>query len=123
MDVLDMVRRSVSINIYTMIHWEGAALGLCTFLIIGIFHPIVIKTEYYFGTRPWWVFLSVGLLCAVGALFISSSFWSAICAIIGFSCLWSILELFDQKERVRKGWFPKNPKRHYDWDEQGKTEE
>jgi len=27
------------------------------------------------------------------------------------SCLWSILELFEQEERVKKGWFPKNPKK------------
>jgi hypothetical protein len=31
--------------------------------------------------------------------------------ILGFSLLWSIYELFKQKERVKKGWFPKNPKR------------
>lgn len=29
----------------------GLAIGLSTFLIIGLFHPIVIKGEYYFGTR------------------------------------------------------------------------
>lgn len=94
-------------------NWQGAALGLSTFLIIGIFHPIVIKTEYYFGTRLWWIFLVVGLLFIALALYLESLFFSAICAILGFSCLWSILELFEQKERVRKGWFPKNPKRKY----------
>ena len=41
-------------------NFEGPLIGLATFLIIGVFHPIVIKTEYYFGTRPWWIFL---LLC------------------------------------------------------------
>ena len=39
------------------LYWQGLLLGLSTFLIIGIFHPIVIKTEYYTGTRYWWVFL------------------------------------------------------------------
>ena len=53
----------------------GLAIGVSAFIIIGIFHPIVIKTEYYTGTRLW---------CK---------------------------ELFEQRERVRKGWFPKNPKR------------
>ena len=28
-------------------------------------------------------------------------------------CFWSIKEVFEQRERVRKGWFPKNPKRKY----------
>lgn len=70
-----------------MLHYEGILLGLSTFITIGIFHPIVIKTEYYFGTRPWWVFLLLGAGCAVGALFIESLFWSALCGIIGFSSL------------------------------------
>ena len=98
------------------LYFEGALLGLCTFLIIGLFHPIVIKGEYYFGTRCWWVFLFSGILFLAGALLVSDLFWSAILGITGFSCLWSILEIFEQRERGRKGWFPKNPKRKYrDW--------
>lgn len=31
--------------------------------------------------------------------------------VFSFSCFWSILELFQQSERVRKGWFPKKPKK------------
>ena len=88
-------------------------MGLATFLIIGLFHPIVIKTEYYFGTRPWWVFLLVGVGGTVAAFFIDSLLWSALTAIVAFSSLWSIKELFEQKERVRKGWFPQNPRRKH----------
>ena len=83
--------------------WQGLLLGAATFLVIGVFHPIVIWTEYYFGTRPWWIFLLLGVAGAVGAL----------CGIVGFSSLWTIKELFEQRERVRKGWFPRNPKRKY----------
>ena len=43
----------------------GIAIAVSTFLVIGLFHPIVIKTEYYFGTRPWWVFGFVGVACIV----------------------------------------------------------
>ncbi len=92
-------------------YFLGIAIAISTFLIIGVFHPIVIKTEYYFGTRPWWVFLLAGLACIVGSLCIESTFVSAIVGVIGASCLWSIGELFEQKKRVEKGWFPKNPKR------------
>ena len=28
-----------------------------TGLIIGLFHPVVIKAEYYWGTGCWWIFL------------------------------------------------------------------
>lgn len=56
------------------LNFNGLLLAVCTFLIIGICHPIVIKTEYYFGTRPWIVFLLIGLGCLVAALFIGSLF-------------------------------------------------
>jgi len=36
---------------------------------------------------------------------------STILGVVAFSAFWSILELFKQRERVAKGWFPKNPKR------------
>ena len=62
-------------------NYEGLLLGVATFVVIGIFHPIVIKTHYYFGTRPWWVFLLIGIGCAVAALFIASIFWSALFAL------------------------------------------
>jgi hypothetical protein len=94
---------------------QGIVLGLCTFLIIGLFHPIVVKAEYYFGTKIWWLFLLTGIGFLVWAWFAVSIFISALLAITGFSCLWSIIEVFDQEERVKKGWFPKNPKRKYDF--------
>ena len=47
--------------------FEGLLLGFCTFLTIGIFHPIVVKAEYYFGLRPWAVFLLCGVAGVAGA--------------------------------------------------------
>ena len=87
----------------------GPLIGLGTFLCIGMFHPIVIKTEFYFGTKPWWVFLIAGIGCIVGALFIQNVPLSAMLGVAGFSCLWSILEIFEQHKRVEKGWFPAGP--------------
>lgn len=95
---------------------QGVLIGLITFFVIGLFHPIVIKTEYYFGTRPWWVFLLVGMLGVAAALFVQSVFWSAVLSVVAFSCFWSIKELFEQRERVRKGWFPRNPRRHDEYE-------
>ncbi len=94
-------------------HLEGLLIGVCTFLIIGVFHPIVIKAEYYTGTRLWWLFLVFGIAGIAASLFIASTFWASLLGVFSFSCLWSIKELFDQEKRVRKGWFPKNPKRTY----------
>jgi hypothetical protein len=95
------------------LYFEGLFIGIFTFLIIGFFHPVCVKTEYYWGTRPWWVFLLLGLAACAGALFIANVFWSALLSVFAFSSFWTIKELFEQEDRVRKGWFPKNPKRTY----------
>lgn len=89
----------------------GLVLGLCSFLIIGLFHPLVIKGEYHFGVRCWWVFLVGGIIAGSASLLIDSFFWQTLLAVLAFSCFWSILEVFEQRERVRKGWFPANPRR------------
>lgn len=92
---------------------EGLIVGVFAFLIIGIFHPIVIKTEYYFGISLWWVFLLLGIVGGVASLFVSNNVASICIGITAFCCFWSIGELFQQKKRVEKGWFPRNLKRHY----------
>ena len=43
------------------IHLTGLSIAVSTFLVIGLFHPIVIKMEYYFGVRLWWIFLLAGI--------------------------------------------------------------
>jgi uncharacterized membrane protein YdcZ (DUF606 family) len=96
-------------------YFEGIIVGIATFLIIGLFHPIVIKAEYYWGTKCWWIFLLGGILGVVSALLISNVLYSSLCGVFGFSSLWTIKELFEQKERVEKGWFPANPKRKGDY--------
>ncbi len=92
-------------------NFQGILIGGAAFIIIGIFHPIVIKAEYYLGTQIWPVFLLVGVGFLVGSLFVENTVWAAILGVFGFSSLWSIREIFEQEERVRKGWFPQNPKR------------
>lgn len=95
---------------------KGVVLAICTFLTIGLCHPLVIKTEYYFGTRPWWIYLVVGVLSIVAAFFVNDFFFSALLGVVGASLLWGIGELFEQKHRVEKGWFPMNPKRKDEYD-------
>jgi len=94
-------------------HYAGILLGLATFLIIGLFHPLVIKAEYYFGVKFWMVFLICGIITSVASLFVADTIFSAILGVFGFSCFWSIQEMFDQVKRVEQGRFPKNPKRQY----------
>lgn len=95
-------------------HILGLVIGLATFLIIGLFHPIVIKAEYYFGTRCWWWFLVIGILGCIAAIIFTDVFASTLLGVFSFSSFWTIKEIFEQKERVKKGWFPRNPRRNYD---------
>ena len=93
------------------LNFWGLAVGLATFFIIGMFHPIVIKAEYYFGKKCWWFFLVAGIVFALISLLVNNFMGSTILGVISFSCFCSILELFEQEKRVAKGWFPANPKR------------
>ncbi len=92
-------------------NFSGILIGVATFLIIGLFHPLVIKAEYYIGVRSWWIFLVAGILFAVSSLLVSDFILSILFGVVAFSSFWSIGEVFAQKKRVDKGWFPANPKR------------
>ena len=99
-----------SYNKYYMVNLDsflGIGIGISAFLIIGLLHPVVIKGEYYFGTKIWPLFCIGGILCIVCSLIITNIIISSLLGVLGFSLFWSILELFQQKKRVEKGWFPK----------------
>lgn len=89
----------------------GIVIGLFSFAVIGIFHPIVIKGEYYFSDKIWPLFLIAGLIFLGLSAMMKGVVFSSFFAILGFTCLWSIGELKKQRKRVVKGWFPQNPNR------------
>lgn len=101
-------------------NYIGLITAVATFFIIGLFHPIVIKTEYHTGTRLWWLFLLAGALFVGISLIIDSQILSTVMGVIGCSCWWSILEIFEQRQRVLKGWFPMNPKRKDEYKQEDK---
>lgn len=90
-------------------HILGLVIGLATFLIIGLFHPLVIKGYYYFGLRcrPWFALAGIGFI--ILSLLFDNVVVSVLSGVVAFSSFWSILEVTEQAERVRKGWFPKGP--------------
>lgn len=90
--------------------FDGIIIAFSSLFIIGIFHPIVIKGEYYFSEKIWPVFLVAGLILCAFSVF-TSGIVSVILALTGSACLWSIKELKEQTKRVEKGWFPKNERR------------
>lgn len=92
-------------------NFSGILIGLTSFFCIGLFHPIVIWAEYHFSKKCWGIFLFIGIIAAIFSLLIKNVPLSTMVGVFAFSCFWSILELFQQEKRVRKGWFPANPKR------------
>ena len=55
----------------------------------------------------------LGIGGTVASLYTDSILLASLLGVFAFSSFWTIKELFEQEERVRKGWFPKNPKRTY----------
>jgi hypothetical protein len=88
-------------------NFDGIIIGFIAFLIIGIFHPLVIYGEYHFGIKIWPFFLISGIGLCIPSLLIENRMLSAILGIVAFCSFWSIHELFRQKKRVERGWFPK----------------
>lgn len=89
----------------------GLVIGVATFLIIGLFHPVVVKAEYYWGIKCWWIFLVLGIGAIAGSVVVDNVMLSTLLGVFAFSSLWTIGELFEQRQRVAKGWFPANPKK------------
>ena len=94
-------------------NFNGVFIGIMTFLIIGLCHPLVIKLEYYWGKKCWPVYLISGLICVAISLYIDNATASALLGVAAFSLFWSIHEIFAQEKRVLKGWYPQNPNRQY----------
>lgn len=92
----------------------GLIISVAVFLLIGVFHPIVIKCEYYFSEKVWPVFLAAGIVSVICSLLVQNTIGSSLLGALGRSFFWSIGELKEQKKRVERGWFPKNPKRKYE---------
>ncbi len=96
--------------------FDGILVGAGTFLIIGLLHVAVIKTEYHWGVTVWPIYLAAGVLAIAASLFVKILVISALLCVLGFSLLWGIRELYEQRERVNRGWFPKKPDKNKDAD-------
>ncbi len=90
---------------------DGIIIGCISFALIGLFHPIVIWSEYHFSSRCWPAFLLAGLALLAGSVLVRQTIPSAALGVAGMSCLWSILELKEQEKRVARGWFPKKERK------------
>lgn len=93
-------------------HLYGLAIGLGTFAIIGLFHPLVIKGEYYLGKKICRLLFAIAGLVSLGAsIYVEPMLWSVLLGVTAFSSFWAIGEVNAQERRVARGWFPANPRR------------
>ena len=72
------------------LHLQGLIIGVATFLVIGLFHPLVVKAEYYWGTNSRWAFFAQGIIGIIASIWVNNLHVSA--------------------------QFPQNPNRRYPWD-------
>ena len=68
-------------------NFSGILIGVLTFFLIGLFHPIVIYAEYYFGSRCWPVFLLVGILCMILSVRMQEILWSVSLGAVSYTHL------------------------------------
>ena len=102
-------------------NFSGIIIGAAVFLSIGVCHPLVIKKEYKWGLKSWWIWLAAGLVFSAISLIVPNDLLSIIIGGFAFCCFWGIGEMFMQEKRVLRGWFPENPARHDYYEERRKT--
>ena len=77
-------------------NYEGILIGLGAFLIIGVRHPVVIKTEYRYGKRAWPVFWRQVSACAL-SLFLPGHVLPALPAVLGSLCCGAYLSCTNRR--------------------------
>ena len=71
---------------------------------------VVIKWEYHWGSKSWPGLLVIGSLLVIISILTDNMLLSGGLGIFGAALLWGVHELFRQRKRVERGWFPRNPK-------------
>ena len=112
------------------------SLQYCAFLVVvaAVYLHLPVRMQPVFLLGASWVFYALAMpamlpvtialavftyLCGRGLAWRGGAHKTAflrlgvigMLGILAFSCFWSIRELFEQEQRVKKGWFPKNEKR------------
>lgn len=85
----------------------GILMGASVLVLTALGHIAVIKGEYHFGVKIWIIFLAAGTAGIIASFLVKNILLSGFLGIFGFTSLWGIPEVFKQKKRVARGWFPK----------------
>ncbi|MDR2292717.1 MAG: DUF4491 family protein [Prevotellaceae bacterium] len=80
-------------------YFKGLLIGVSIFLLIGSFHPLVVKAEYCLGKRKLkLIFGFISSISIIISLFVDSLL-SIFLGCLGFSCLWAVFEAGKQEKR------------------------
>ena len=90
-------------------NWTGIISGIAMIILTGIFHPVVVKCEYYFGARAWPAFLVMGIASLGVSAYTESAALSSIAGILGAVVLWCIRELKEQEKKTEGNVFRRPP--------------
>ena len=66
------------IDLVLDMNYSGLIIAVITFVVIGLFHPLVVKGEYYFGTRIWWLFAIAGVCFIIASLLVTNDILSPV---------------------------------------------
>ena len=92
-------------------NFYGMVMGSTMILAVGLGHLLVVKWEYYWGSKTWPGLFVIGFSIVVISCLVNNILLSGSIGIFGATLLWGVFELFKQKKRVERGWFPRNPRR------------
>lgn len=87
------------------LQWWGLVIGLASFIIIGLFHPLVIKAEYYFGQRSKVWFGIAGAILALVSLFVSNVVVSILLGVTAFSAFGASRKCVNKKSGLNADGF------------------
>ena len=82
------------------LNFQGIIIGVATFLVIGLFHPLVIKAEYYIGVKSWWLFLLLGIIAVVASLLVDNLMLSVLFGVVAFLFMMAIIRVMISIRKV-----------------------
>ena len=78
---------------------NGLLIGVSCFILIGLFHPIVIYTEYRFGKQLWPIFAVFGSTCITISFFLK---YLPLCLFLVFASFGVLKNFLNRKKEYRK---------------------
>jgi purine-cytosine permease-like protein len=80
-------------------YFTGLIVGASVFLLIGLFHPLVVKAEYHLGKKKLKIIFGFASLISIVISLFADVLLSIYSGCLGFSCFWAIFEADKQEKR------------------------